>query len=117
MSKYFLISAFFAAAVAVAWIAFRESPSHALDGFAMCLKENGVTMYGADWCPHCRNEKKRFGAAFQYVPYVECPDEPELCLELGVRGYPTWIFSDGRRFEGEQGFANLAAASGCILPN
>ena len=82
---------------------------------AQCLRDKGVTMYGADWCSHCQNEKKAFGPAFEYVPYVECPAEPQKCLALGIEGYPTWIFPDGRRFEGEQGIKKLAEESGCAL--
>ncbi len=89
--------------------------SDPLDNFAQCLADKGVTMYGADWCPHCQNEKKVFGSAFQYVPYVECPQNPKKCLELGIQGYPTWVFADGRRLEGEQGIARLAEESGCAI--
>lgn len=28
-----------------------------LDSFASCLKDSGVTFYGAFWCPHCRDQK------------------------------------------------------------
>jgi len=86
-----------------------------LNQFAQCLSEKGVVMYGADWCPHCQNEKKAFGNSFQYVNYVECPKEPQKCLALGVDGYPTWIFSDGKRLVGEQGLEKLAGESGCAL--
>ncbi len=86
------------------------------DAFAQCLAAQGVTMYGADWCPHCQNEKKAFGSSFKYVPYIECPKNPEVCLAEGVKGYPTWIFLDGRKLEGEQGVERLAKESGCLLP-
>ena len=71
-----------------------------LKGFAQCLADKGITMYGASWCPHCQNEKKAFGDAFRYVPYVECPDNPNVCLNKGVEAYPTWIFPDGRKLVG-----------------
>jgi len=73
-------------------------------------------MYGAGWCPHCQNEKKAFSDSFQYVPYVECPDEPQRCIDAGIKDYPTWIFPDGKKLEGEQGLKNLSQASGCLLP-
>ena len=92
-----------------------ESESGPLDSFAQCLAEKEVTMYGAVWCPYCQNEKQRFGDSFKYVPYVECPENPKLCLEKRIEGYPTWIFPDGRRFEGEQGLEKLSAESGCQL--
>lgn len=86
-----------------------------LDGFAKCLAEKNITMYGAAWCPHCQNEKRAFGDSFRFVPYVECPDDPNKCLAAGVDGYPTWIFPDGRRLVGEQGLEKLSRESGCVL--
>jgi len=86
-----------------------------LDDFAKCLAEKNVTMYGAAWCPHCQNEKKNFGASFQYVPYVECPQETQKCIDLKIEGYPTWIMQDGKRLVGEQGIQKLSQESGCAL--
>lgn len=74
-------------------------------------------MYGAKWCPHCQNEKKAFGDSFRLVPYVECPDDPKKCLAAGINGYPTWVFPDGKKLEGEQGLEKLSQASGCPLPS
>lgn len=85
------------------------------DVFAQCLTEKGVVMYGADWCPHCQNQKKLFGSSFQYVAYVECPKEPKVCLEKNITGYPTWLVADGTRLEGEQSFLSLEQQSGCSL--
>lgn len=87
-----------------------------LDDFAKCTAEKGATMYGAWWCPHCKNEKKRFGESFQYVKYVECTDNPQLCTDKGVKGYPTWIFADGSSLSGEIGFGPLAEKTMCPLP-
>lgn len=86
-----------------------------LDSFAQCLAQSGAVMYGADWCPHCQNEKKAFGDAWKFISYIECPDNPQKCLDLGIKGYPTWIWPDGKRFEGEQGITKLAKESGCEL--
>jgi len=86
-----------------------------LDKFAMCLAEKKITMYGAVWCSHCQAEKARFGSSFKYVPYVECPDNEQLCIDKGIKGYPTWITNDGITREGEQGLENLSALSDCPL--
>lgn len=88
-----------------------------LDEFAKCLAEKQITMYGADWCPHCQEEKKRFGTSFQYVAYVECPDNPSMCIAKDIEGYPTWIFPDGKKMEGEQGLKKLSEESNCQLPD
>ena len=57
-------------------------------------------MYGLYWCPHCIEQKEMFGAAFHYVPYVECAIKgssemaPE-CKVAGVKLFPSWQFGDG----------------------
>jgi len=96
-----------------------------LDAFAQCLADKNITMYGAAWCSHCQREKKAFGDSFRLVPYVECPDNPQKCLDKGINGYPTWIFPVSsttdkfaeRKLEGEQGILKLSAESGCALPD
>ena len=87
-----------------------------LDTFAQCLASKNLTMYGAEWCSHCKKEKNRFGTAFKYVPYVECPDNVQACLAKGIKGYPTWIDASSTLYEGEQGLEGLAKISGCELP-
>ncbi|MFA6397846.1 MAG: hypothetical protein WDK96_03335 [Candidatus Paceibacterota bacterium] len=84
--------------------------------FAQCLASKNVTMYGAYWCSHCLKQKKAFGKAFQYVPYVECTKEIDKCETNSIKSYPTWIFGDGKRSEGETSFEKLAELSGCLLP-
>lgn len=94
----------------------KPSEPNKYDAFAQCLAKRELTMYGAVWCTHCQNQKKEFSTSFQYVPYVECPDNIKLCTDKGVTGYPTWITKDGQKFEGEQPLEKLAQVSGCQLP-
>lgn len=74
-------------------------------------------MYGAYWCPHCNNQKELFGASWKYVDYVECatPEGEKTCATAGVKLFPTWVFGDGTRTEGEMSAAQLAAKTGCKL--
>ena len=90
-------------------------PNPALDTFAKCLASKNAVMYGTYWCPHCQNQKKEFGDSFQYVPYVECTQDVAKCTATGIEGFPTWVFSDGKRLVGEQSFSALSQASGCPL--
>ncbi len=87
-----------------------------LDEFAQCLSDKGVTMYGAEWCAHCQNQKKEFGDSFRLVSYVECPQNTQTCLEKGISGYPTWILPDGQKLVGEQELEKLSQKTGCPLP-
>lgn len=91
------------------------SQSLSLDSFAQCLAEKKVTMYGAEWCSHCKKQKALFGSSFSYVPYVECPDNIQMCLTKGIQGYPTWIGPDGVLYVGEQKLSFLAEISGCSI--
>ena len=89
--------------------------------FAKCLTQKNVTMYGAYWCPHCTEQKALFGPqGFKEVNYVECDQRgalanPELCAEKNVQRYPTWIFPDGSRAEGELTLMDLSAKTSCPL--
>jgi len=90
--------------------------------FAQCVSDRGAVMYGAYWCPHCQNQKKAFGKkAFENVNYVECDPagkdgNPELCRQKNVSNFPTWIFQDGERMEGEIALRVLASKTKCELP-
>lgn len=107
--------------VIVGFIAYAAQPkskysSETLVALAQALATKQVTMYGAAWCSHCKAQKALFGDAFKYVPYVECPDNQKLCLDKGVKGYPTWITADGTKYEGEQTLDRLAGIAGFTLP-
>lgn len=93
---------------------------HVYDTFAQCLTDKGTKMYGAWWCPHCENEKKKFGKSWKLIDYIECsnPDGNEqlqVCTDAGIKSYPVWEFASGKRLEGETSFAQLSAESGCEL--
>lgn len=92
-----------------------------LDQFAKCLTEKKATMYGVSWCPHCADQKEKFGTAFQYVTYVDCAipgtrKETDQCKALKIVHTPTWIFGDGTRHEGSMELQDLAKQTGCKLP-
>ncbi len=119
MKKYLPTTVFVIIVLAVVGVLVfwpKEAPARELDSFANCLSQKGAVMYGAYWCPHCQNEKRAFGDSFRIVSYVECTEEIQKCLDADINGYPTWIFSDGQRFEGEQGLRRLSEISGCVLP-
>ena len=92
-----------------------------LDAFAQCLSARQAKMYGAYWCPHCADQKEMFGRSFRYVSYIECGvpgsrDEAKSCIEVGVKHFPTWQFSDGERREGTLPLQALREKTGCGLP-
>jgi len=84
------------------------------NGFAQCLTEKEIVMYGTEWCSHCKAQKAMFGKSFEFVNYVDCDKDRSECLINGVRGYPTWKI-DGELYPGEQKLEKLASLSGCEL--
>jgi len=102
------------------YFASRPSAQGKYDDFARCLKDKGVILYGAFWCPHCQAQKAMFGSSAQYLPYVECstPDsqsQTAVCAEKGIAEYPTLVFADGSKLTGEATLKVLAQRSGCDL--
>jgi len=86
------------------------------DEFAQCIDEKGVIMYGSIRCSHCQNQKDAFGSSFQYITYVECPDNPSTCENAGISGYPTWVI-DNQKYPGAKEMEVLASLTGCELPS
>lgn len=99
-----------------------EDPRDAYVGFAQCLTNNGTKMYGAYWCPHCARQKELFGPkSFAEIKYIECDPrgakaDPKACIDNKIESYPTWIFGDGTRRNGEMSFEDLSISSKCPLP-
>jgi len=110
------------AAFAVAYyLGYRSQ--HKYDAFARCLKDRNVKMYGAWWCPHCVEQKEKFGASFEYAPYVECGVKGDLkgknpvCQDAGITHFPTWQFPPtGERVERVFSLEELSDRTGCSLP-
>lgn len=89
--------------------------SNNYDTFAQCLATKNMTMYGAVWCSHCKTQRALFGESFKFVPYVECSENPQACMDKGVQGYPTWIDEKGEKYVGEQSLEKLSQITGCEL--
>jgi hypothetical protein len=112
-----------AAAVLGVVFYFGQRNAHKYDAFAKCLSDRGVKMYGAYWCPHCQEQKEKFGAAFEYAPYVECGVKGDLhglsqaCKDAGIKHYPTWQFPPtGERVERIFTLEELGDRTGCAVP-
>lgn len=88
------------------------SAAPSLEAFADCLTEKGASMYGADWCPACKQQKKLFGEAFSHVRYVNCDFEKKDCNKNGIERYPTWIIGK-KRFIGVQTLSELSQITEC----
>jgi thiol-disulfide isomerase/thioredoxin len=93
-----------------------------IEQFAQCIADSGAKFYGAFWCPHCAAQKQLFSkSASKLLPYVECstPDskgQTKICIDAGIKSYPTWVFTDGSTLSGEQSLKDLGTKTNCPLP-
>jgi uncharacterized membrane protein len=94
-----------------------QSSNPGLRALADHLTKTDAKFYGASWCPACQEQKKRFGADADRLPYVECSPRGRgsplaaVCRNMNIQGYPTWIIN-GRRFGGLLTPEELAKHSG-----
>lgn len=109
--------------LAGAYLAGLYYKNHKYDSFAKCLAARQTKMYGLYWCPHCVEQKEKFGDAFHYVPYVECAVGPPgsgkvmpVCQAAGVKLFPSWQFGTNPPKEGVLSLEELSAKTGCSLP-
>ncbi len=101
-----------------------------IDNLLKYMSTQGMTMYGASWCPHCKAQKAAFGAAISDLKYVECSSDstkPQAaeCANVnytdttdgktytGIQGYPTWIYQ-GKGYAGEKTITQLAQIIGFV---
>ena len=99
-TRYFVFLGF--ALVIIGLIIWSALTPGKYDKLATCLKDQGVTFYGAFWCPHCQATKKAFGKSAKLLPYQECSsqtpnaqggyDQLKICSDAHIAGYPTWQF-------------------------
>jgi hypothetical protein len=120
-AKNFLIYGVILVLLLGAFIAGRHYRNHKYDSFAQCLAGKQAKMYGLYWCPHCLDQKEMFGAAFHYVPYVECAikgssEVAPQCKMAGVKLFPSWQFGMEPPKEGVLSLEALSDKTGCSLP-
>jgi hypothetical protein len=121
-TRYILIAVVILIAFAAAYYFGWHRRNARLDAFAKCLTAKQAKMYGAYWCPHCEEQKEKFGSSFEYAPYIECGIKGKaqgiepVCTEAGIKQFPTWIFADGTRVVGAHELDFLGEATGCSLP-
>jgi hypothetical protein len=93
-----------------------------LGSFTKCVTDKQAVMYGAFWCPHCKEQKELFGDSFRNINYVECGVQGDprgqtpACKTMMIKKYPTWTFSDGERDEKVMSLQDLSQKTGCKLP-
>ena len=113
--RYIILGVIIILSILLIYIGYkRQSSPGEYDDFAKCLTENNATMYGTEWCSHCKAQKALFGKSFKYVNYVDCDKYDTECLKAGINGYPTWKINE-KDYQGEQSLERLSALTGCSI--
>lgn len=91
-----------------------------LVAFAKALTAANVKFYGAAWCPHCTATKGLFEDGAKYLNFIEVtnPDKTPNAIATAnnIVTYPTWVFPNSTRLEGERTLQEIATAAGIAIP-
>ena len=93
----------------------KPDPENAVDRLALCLRDRGATMYGLPTCPHCQEQKDKFGDFFKYIDYIDCSENENKCMNQRIESVPTWII-DGQKYDDLRELDELADKAGCDYP-
>lgn len=85
------------------------------DNLAKCLTSKWIKLYGMAGCPYCKAQIELFGDDFQYINYINCSEDPNVCVEKWISGVPAWEFVDGSTKSGLHSLEDLADLVGCNL--
>lgn len=115
MKKYFLMGGLMISLIIFSYTVYvRAQRPGEYNDFAKCLSEKGAVVYGNDFCSYTVRQLNFFGKSKEFLNYVKCYDNQELCDGKNVRTTPTWEI-DGKMYEQVQSFEKLASLSGCSL--
>ncbi|MEK6872455.1 MAG: hypothetical protein AABW90_00400 [Nanoarchaeota archaeon] len=84
------------------------------DEFAQCLTEKGVKVYGNDFCQYTTKQFNYFGKSKQYLNYIKCSENKELCDSKDITTTPTWEINN-ELYSQVQTFERLEAITGCKI--
>jgi hypothetical protein len=87
-----------------------------LEEFNTCLADNGMVIYGANWCGYTSQVVELLGGFNAIAPvYIECTENQALCAEEGIQGYPT-LRLNGGAYQGARTLKDFSQATGCPVP-
>lgn len=89
-----------------------STPLGVVDGATtICIAENSV-FYGTEWCSFCQKQKELFGINEELLNYIDCDEDREACIMVGIEVFPTWDIN-GERYTGVQSIEKLKELTGC----
>ncbi len=98
-------------------VEYSEEDLEKLSEFSSCLAQNGLKIYGANWCGWTKKLAVETLGGFDVAgdAYIECTEEKELCDSEGVEGYPT-VKLDGEVYSGDRTLEGLGEVTDCAVP-
>jgi thioredoxin-related protein len=95
-----------------------ENTSYDLKKFNECLAEQGLIIYGSEWCAACKSLIQTLGGYEAVQPiYIECMEQQEKCAIEKQTNYVPEIQFLGKVYEGQRTIEALAQLTGCKEPN
>lgn len=97
---------------------YTEADLAKLKEFSQCLADNGIKIYGANWCGWTKKLAVETLGGFDVAgdAYIECTENKELCTSEGIQGYPT-IKLNGEPYKGKRTLESLGSETGCTVPD
>jgi glutaredoxin len=77
---------------------------------AKWIGEHSV-LYAQTGCIHCKEQEDLFGTNTKYLNMVDCLEDVQVCVNLGIEGTPTWIIN-GQKYVGVQSIEKLKELTG-----
>ena len=95
-----------------------NNSNNTMKEFNQCLADNGVVIYGSQWCSACKNLVSLLGGYDAVEPvYVECTKEQQRCQNEAKSGYVPEIHINGELYKGSRTLDAFSEITGCQLPN
>lgn len=67
-----------------------------LADIAELLAQKDVVLYGGSRCVYTRKQLELFGVnATKKLKFVNCDDDFQKCVDMGIEKLPTWVFKEG----------------------
>lgn len=103
--------------ILIGFIFLNNHNEYTLQDFNQCLAENGVVIYGSEWCPACNSLIETLGGSEKVnLFYVECTIEQERCGKEKLTEYVPEIQIYGEVYQGSRTLEILAEITGCRKP-
>lgn len=72
---------------------------------AKWIGEHSV-LYVQTGCIHCEEQEDLFGVNIKFLTIVNCLDDAQTCINMGIEATPTWIIN-GEKYVGKKTIEEL----------